>query len=130
MAEFRYGLAFLRMKNRPYAVTVVSWLMVAAGAFGLARGFIDAKSIWPAEHDLIWIIVIDLIGIACGWFLLKGHNWARWATLLWVGGHVVLVSLYMPRMILVHALIFAMISYLLAFREDVREYFVARRAAD
>lgn len=117
------------MTRRPIALTVVSWLIIAAGVFGLARGFAAAKSLWPPEQDLFWVVAVDLIGVGCGIFLLKGRNWARWLTLLWVGAHVVIVSLYMPRMILAHAVIFAMIAYLLIFRGDVREYFAAGREA-
>lgn len=114
--------AFVFMTKRPIAVTVVSWLIMAAGAFGLVRGFANAKMIWPPEQDLIWIVIIDVIGIACGIAMLQGRNWARWLTLAWVGAHVVITSFYMSRTILAHAVIFAMIVYLM-FRADVRVYF-------
>lgn len=117
------------MRKRPFAVTVVGWLLMAAATFGLVRGFAGARSWWPPERDLLWIVAIDLTGIVCGVFLLKGRNWARWLTLLWVGGHVLIVSLYMPRMVPAHAVIFAMIGYLLAFRGDVRAYFRGDTAA-
>jgi hypothetical protein len=110
------------MKRRPIAVTVLGWLMMAAGVFGIARGFTGAKTLWPPEQDLIWIVIVDAIGIGCGVFLLRGKNWARWLTLAWVGGHVVIVSFFMRQMILVHAVIFALIVALL-FRGDVRAYF-------
>ncbi len=117
------------MIRRPIAVTVVGWLMMAAGAFGLVRGFMYARTLWPPEHDLIWIVLIDGAGIVCGAFLLRGRNWARWLTLVWIGGHVAVISVLNHRGILVHALIFAMIGYLLVFRGDVREYFRGERLA-
>lgn len=114
------------MKKRPIAVTVVGWLTMAAGGFGLARGFIGAKTLWPPEHDLIWILIVDVLGIACGLFMLRSKNWARWLTVAWVGGHAAAMSIYEPREALVHVVIFALIAYLLIFRPDVREYFRSR----
>ena len=78
--------------KRPWAVTVVGLLMMAAGAFGMTRGFLYARKLWPPEQDLIWIVIVDGIGIACGVFLLRGRNWARWLTLVWVGAHAAVIS--------------------------------------
>ena len=117
------------MNQRPIAVTVLGWLMVAAGVFGMARGFAWAKTLWPPEQDLIWIVIVDTIGIGCGVFLLRGKNWARWLTLAWVGGHIVIVSFYMRQMILVHVVIFALVAALL-FRGDVRAYFGGYEASE
>jgi hypothetical protein len=111
------------MKKRPIAVTVVSLLMMAGAGFGLAHGFAAAKTLWPPEGDLIWIVIVDSIGIACGVFMLRGKNWARWLTLLWLAGHVVLASQFMRQTLPAHGVIFALIAYLLIFRQDVREYF-------
>lgn len=97
--------------------------MMAAGVFGMVRGFAGAKTLWPPEQDLIWIVIVDAIGIGCGIFMLRGKNWARWLTVVWIGGHVALVSFYMRQAILAHAVIFALIAYLLIFRSDVRVYF-------
>jgi hypothetical protein len=116
------------MKKRPMAVTVVSWLMIAGAGFGLVRGFMNAKTFWPPERDLIWIVVIDTIGIACGVFMLRGKNWARWLTVLWLAGHVALASQFMRQTLLAHLVILALIAYLLIFRPDVREYFRPDRA--
>jgi hypothetical protein len=110
------------MRKRPIAVTVVGWLMMAAGAFGLARGFMGAGRLWPPNQDLMWIVVVDTIGIACGIFLLRGQNWARWLTLVWLGAHAVIISFFNRQAVLAHFVIFAMIAYLM-FRADVREYF-------
>lgn len=96
--------------------------MIAAGTFGMARGFANARILWPPEQDLICILAIDTIGIACGAFMFRGQNWARWLALAWVGGHVVIVSFYMRQEILPHVVIFALIVCLM-FRADVRTYF-------
>lgn len=116
------------MKKRPIAVTALGWLMMAAGVFGMARGFANAKALWPPEQDLIWIVIVDGIGIGCGAFLLQGRNWARWLTLAWVGGHAVVIALLNRREILAHAVIFGLIAYLM-FRSDVRTYFGSRLSA-
>lgn len=112
----------LAHNQRPIAITVVSWLMMIAGIFGMARGFANARTLWPPEQDLIWIVVVDMIGIACGVFMLRQQNWARWLTLAWIGSHVAIVSIYMRKEILPHAIIFALVAYLM-FRTDVRAYF-------
>jgi hypothetical protein len=108
--------------KRPYAVTVVSWLVMAAGVFGLVRGFAGAKMLWPPEQDLIWIVLLDATWIVCGIFMLRGQNWARWLTLAWIAGHVVIVWFFMRSELLPHAVIFALTGYLM-FRSDVRAYF-------
>lgn len=112
----------LAHSQRPIAITVVSWLMIIAGMFGMARGFASARALWPPEQDLIWVVVVDTIGIACGIFMLRRQNWARWLTLAWIGSHVAIVSIYMRKEILPHAIIFALVAYLM-FRTDVRAYF-------
>jgi len=118
------------MNKRPIAVTGVSLLMMAAGVFGLARGFAGTKTLWPFPTDLIWIVILDLTGIACGVFMLRGRNWARWLTLAWIAGHVVIASFFMRQAILVHAVIFVLIAYLLIFRSDVQGYFRGAETRD
>ncbi len=111
------------MNKRPFAVTVVSLLMMAAGTMGIVRGFHYANKVWPPEQDLIWIVIVDGIGIACGVFMLRGNNWARWLAVAWVGAHALIISFLNRREILVHVVIFALLAYLLLFRSDVRGYF-------
>lgn len=112
----------LAHNQRPIAITAVSWLIIIAGIFGLTRGFVNARTLWPPEQDLIWVVVVDAIGIACGIFMLRRQNWARWLTLAWIGSHVAIVSIYIRNEILPHAIIFALVAYLM-FRTDVRAYF-------
>lgn len=114
--------ANLAYHQRPIAITVVSCLVIIAGIFGLARGFANATTLWPPEQDLIWVVVVDAIGIAGGIFMLRRQNWARWLTLAWIASHVAIVSVYMRKEILPHAIIFALVAYLM-FRADVRAYF-------
>jgi hypothetical protein len=116
------------MTERPWAVTAVGLLMMAAGAFGMSLGFVNAKRVWPPEQDLIWVVIVDAIGIACGIFLLRGKNWARWLTVVWIGAHAVAISFYARKGALAHLVIFALIAYLLVLRADVREYFGAKNS--
>jgi CDP-diglyceride synthetase len=118
------------MNKRPFAVTVVGLLMMAMGTMGLVRGFANAKMIWPPEQDLIWIVIVDVTGIAIGIFMLLGKNWARWLALVWVGAHAFVISFLNHREVLVHVVIFALLAYLLAFRSDVRAYFAGGRAVE
>lgn len=111
------------MNKRPIAVTGVSWLMIAAGVLGLAHGFSETKTLRPFQYDLIWIALFGVAGIVCGIFMLRGNNWARWLTLVWLACHVAISFFNALQGVVVHAVIFALITYLLIFRSDVRAYF-------
>jgi len=103
--------------KRPWALTVVAWLMIAAGVGGMAMG------VWRGvDWDLVWIALFGITGIACGAFLLMRKNWARWLTLAWLASHIVIGALNSAKEAAAHAVIFALIAYLM-FRSDVREYF-------
>lgn len=117
-------------EKRPFALVVVGWLIVAAGAMGLVLGFKGAKTFWPPEQDLIWIAIVDIAGIVFGLFLLRGHNWARWLTLVWLGFHVVISFFNSVGAGVAHGVIFLMLGYLLVIRADVRAYFRSAAMTD
>ena len=107
----------------PFALTVVAWLVIAAATIGLVRGFGAAKTLWPIDHDLLTIVIVDAAGILCGAFLLRGKNWARWLTLVWLAAHMVIGFFISAGSGVAHCVIFGMLAYLLIFRPDVRAYF-------
>jgi len=33
----------------------------------------------PFQNDILWVSLVRLLAIVGGVFMLRGHNWARWA---------------------------------------------------
>jgi hypothetical protein len=77
------------------------------------------------QNYSLWIELTELLAIASGAFMLRGHNWARWLALVWMAFHVA-ISFPVHRQMAVHSAIFAGIAWVL-FRPDVRRYFVIRK---
>lgn len=123
------------MNNRPLVVTIVSWFYVAVGVISLVAHSLSllAPGMLPGrgttqEHSLALLSAI--LAIAGGAFMLRGRDWARWLCVAWMGFHVIL-SFWHPRSeLLVHALLFAGVLYLL-LRPSSAAYFreVATRSA-
>jgi hypothetical protein len=108
------------MVRRPFAITVLSWIYIVVGAAGLA---VHGRDSFRSPHfEDIWILALELLAVVAGVFMLRGHNWARWLTVIWIGFHVVISLLNGYQQVLVHGIIFAGIAILL-FRADARIWF-------
>jgi hypothetical protein len=116
------------MNRRPISVTVVSWLFIAVGAVAFA---VDVRHLTarPFHQDDVWIGVIHLLAIVAGVFMLRGDNWARWLGVFWMGGHVAITVSNAWHGFVVHAIIFAGITFLL-FRADARPWFRVKDARE
>jgi predicted cobalt transporter CbtA len=114
------------MNTRPLSITVLSCVFAAAGAIGLAYHLIEFKAQHPFHYDIVWVSLVRLAAIVCGVFMLRGSNWARWLTLVWIAFHVVLSAFHSLQELVVHGLLFAVFTYFL-FRPQATEYFHARR---
>ncbi|MGH9504934.1 MAG: hypothetical protein ACRD20_18940 [Terriglobales bacterium] len=110
------------MKQRPLSVTILSWLFIAAGVVALIYHHNDFKVQHPFHYEMLWIALIRLTAIICGVFMLRGRNWARWLTLLWMAYHVVLSAFHSLDELAVHALFLAVFAYIL-FRPGAIGYF-------
>lgn len=108
--------------KRPISVTVLALVYVAVGTVGFVYHFHDALSRPDARADIVLIEVTELLAIVCGVFLLRGHNWARWGALLWIAFHVVVSAFHALPEFAMHALICAIIGFLL-FRPGAGRYF-------
>jgi hypothetical protein len=82
-----------------------------------------------AHHDAVWIELTELVGILCGAFMLRGHNWARWLALAWIAFHVVLSAFHAIPELLVHGLFCAVIAWIL-FRPEASRYFRGARIVE
>jgi hypothetical protein len=111
--------------KRPHAVTVISWLFIAAGVVGLIY---HAREFSAFQYDVLWVCLVRLLAIVCGVFMLRGSNWARWGLLAWIAYHVILSGFHSLSQLLVHGLLFAVIAWLL-LRPQASAYFRGTRVA-
>jgi len=110
--------------KRPLSVTLIAWLFIVAGSVGLVYHAAEIKTARAVE--VIPILLIRLLAIVCGVFMLRGRNWARWVLLAWIAYHVVLSAFHALFEFAVHALLFAVVAWVL-LRPRVSAYFCARR---
>ncbi len=111
-------LCYLLLNTRPVSVTVIGCIFVAAGTSGL---------IYHLPDFSLWVSLVRLIAIVCGVYMLRGHNWARWAALAWIAYHVILSAFHSMFELAVHALLCAAFAYFL-LRPRATRYFRAAGA--
>ncbi len=114
------------MNKRPRSVTIISCVFAAAGLIGLAYHLTEVKSQHPFQYDIVWVCLVRLMAIVCGVYMLRGSNWARWLTLVWIAYHVILSAFHSWYGLVMHSLLFAFFAYLL-FRREATEYFCPAR---
>jgi hypothetical protein len=107
------------LSQRPISVTGVACLFMAAGA---AMFLFHLPELLHPHWDTFLVESVELIGLAAGIFMLKGRNWARWLALAWIAFHVAITAIPPFHGLVVHALIFAGITWIL-LRSDSAEYF-------
>lgn len=110
------------VRRRPIGVIVVSALLVLAAAGGLVADFLNSPSLSADHYAAIWIALVNVVGIVAGVFLFRGRNWARWLATAWMAFHVV-ISLWNPwQKIVIHGLIFVLMTLIL-LRRDAHDFF-------
>lgn len=109
------------MKRAPAVVLIVSIIYIATGAIGLTHHISDFKG-HSLQYGLVLIALLRLAAIISGIFMLLGKSWARWLAIAWIAFHVVISFLNSVQQVLVHAVIFVLIGYLL-FRPEARAFF-------
>ena len=95
--------------KRPAEVSIIGWLFIGVGVAGLAYQILR----FPRD---VWTLLISLVGVIAvvsGVFLLKGRNWARWLLLSWLAVHVVISAFHSVSDSLAHAVLLAVIAYVL-----------------
>lgn len=112
------------LARRPVAVLVIAGAYLAVGIIGFVVHFHDLLAT-PSEG--VWIELTELLAAVTGVFLLRGRNWARWLAVAWIAFHVVLSAFGNIREMAVHALLAALIVWLL-FRPDTAGWFQPPRA--
>ena len=97
-------------RPRPISITILAVIYIAVGIMGFAYHIRDLLARQP---DSLWIEIVELIAIACGVFMLRGQNWARWLALAWILLHVVVSAFNSIHQFLMHSLICALIAWIL-----------------
>lgn len=110
------------MNKRPLSVTVIGYIFVAVGIIGFAYHVTEFKTERSWKYGVAWILLLRLLAILGGVFVLRGNNWARWLLLLWIACHVIISAFHSLSQFVVHALLLAVIAYVL-FRPRSSAYF-------
>lgn len=110
------------MHKRPLPVTIISWLLIAAGAVGFLYHAAEIKTLHPFPGETVGIELIRLLAILSGIFMLRGHNWARWLAIFWIGFHTVLSIFHSPAELAMHALLLVVFTFFL-FRRNANLFF-------
>lgn len=110
------------MNKRPAAVTFIAWLLIAAGIFGAAVHARELVSQPQFRWEDLWAPLLGFLAAVFGFFLLLGHNWARWLAVAWMAFHVAASFFDSLEKVAVHVVLLALIAYAL-FRRDSSTYF-------
>jgi hypothetical protein len=106
----------LNSLKRPWQVTVLGWLFIAAGILGTTYHlWNDTFSRWTVA-----IVLVRIIAIVGGYFLLCGERWARWLLLAWLAFHVGVSALDSLTLALPHTVLLLVVGYSTARRKDFR----------
>ena len=111
----------MNLGKRPLSILVLSCLYIAIGTMGFAYHFPRPLTF---HYEDVWIEGTEVLAVAAGVFMLRGHNWARWLALAWIAFHVA-ISFPVIRQITIHSLFLAVIVWLL-FQSRAEQYFAGK----
>jgi hypothetical protein len=107
--------------KRPLSVTIIGYLFIAAGTIGVIYHARELKEIFK-QQEVIWTLTVRLLAIIGGVFMLRGANWARWLSVLWIAYHVVLSFFHPAGELAMHAILMIIIVIAL-FNKKANAYF-------
>jgi hypothetical protein len=110
------------MNKRPDLVTAIGFVFIAVGVIEIVYHLFGFKTWHPFQTDVLWVCLVNLIAVVCGIYVLRGRNWARWLTVIWIAYHVILSSFHSLGKLAVHGILFAVFAYFL-FRPSVSQFF-------
>lgn len=124
------------MAKRPLSITLIGWVFICVGGVSLVAGvsrfvadIAHAGTQGTNEHDLLdlfFVLVSAMVAVVGGAFVLRRRTGAPWVCAAWLGFHVILSIAHPISELVVHSLLFAVITYLL-FRPRAAAYFRATR---
>ena len=109
----------------PITVAILAWIYIATGAIGSVYNFRELSLRHQVNYDAALVELTEMLAIACGAFMLKGHNWARWLAVAWMAFHVVISTFHTFREAAIHFLFLGVIGWLL-FRHPADLFFTGR----
>jgi hypothetical protein len=109
----------MNANKRPVTVLIIACMYIAVGILGFGY---HLRELLELQNDSVWVELTELGALACGVFLLRGQNWARWVAVAWIALHVIVSVLNTFHGIVVHSLLFILIAYPL-FRPEAARYF-------
>jgi hypothetical protein len=110
--------------QRPISVTILSWILIAAGAVGLVYHITEFRTLHPVEF--LAIELIRVVAVVAGVYMLRGANWARWLAVAWIALHVGISYFHSWGEMAMHAVILVVFAIAL-FTRRAGEYFRAGR---
>ena len=114
------------VKNtRPLSVTIIGWVYIGVGATGFVYHSTEFSR-RPFQFEIVWIELVRLLAVVSGVYLLRGHNWARWLALAWIGFHVIVSAFHELSQLAIHVVFCAILTYFLT-RPAVSAYFRTAR---
>ena len=114
------------VKNtRPLSVTIIGWVYIGVGATGFVYHSTEFSR-RPFQFEIVWIELVRLLAVVSGVYMLRGHNWARWLALAWIGAHVILSAFNSLSQLAIHVVFFAILTFFLT-RSTANHYYRAVR---
>ena len=116
------------MNKRPISVLLVALLYIAVGTIGSAYHFTEVYARDTFHYDGLLIELTELCALACGAFMLRGQNWARWVAVAWIAFHVILCAFQALQPFLIHCVLCGLIAWAV-FHPQAARYFRSARGA-
>ncbi|HEY4901451.1 MAG TPA: hypothetical protein VIH91_11610 [Terriglobales bacterium] len=111
------------MNKRPIYVTLLGYVLIAAGAIGIAYHFTEYKYTPPRGYLLV--LLVRLVAVVSGVYVLRGKDWERWLSIAWIAFHLVISIFHTKEGVAVHAVVLIAFTVLL-FLPAANRYFRSR----
>ena len=99
--------------KRPLSLTIISWIFIAAGAIGFAYHLSEINAEHRFSDDAFLVLLVRLVAVAGGILTLRGVNFGRWLLVAWTAYHVILSFYHDLSGFVIHAILLAVIGWLL-----------------
>ena len=62
------------MNKRPFTVTIIGWIFIAAGAIGFVHHLTEIHLRQPFQSENFWILLLSLVAVVSGVFINAGQQ--------------------------------------------------------
>lgn len=105
-------------RRRPWSIVVVGIVFIAAGVVGLVYHATELRA-GVAQYEVWWVLVLRALAVMSGVAILRGLAWGPWLAVAWLAYHVVLSAFHSLEETMVHAVLLAVIGWVLFRRAPV-----------